>query len=139
MFFFQYHTCRISRVLLEYSKTAMFMWMFIEGLYLHNIITVTVFQEYRYMKIYIYIGWISPAFLTLIWLLVMIYYSMEGWVLSKRHYKRKAWKRIFKYSLLISFKLNYLDLDLKVYEWNSRSWFSYIWKDMAFICDDFLY
>lgn len=80
LFFFQYHMCRISRVLLEYSKTAMFMWMFIEGLYLHNLITVTVFQEYRYIKIYFYFGWIFPAFLTLIWLLVMIYYSMEGWV-----------------------------------------------------------
>jgi hypothetical protein len=31
--------CEASYVLLEYARTAMFMWMFIEGLYLHNRIT----------------------------------------------------------------------------------------------------
>jgi hypothetical protein len=31
--------CEASYVLLEYARTAMFMWMFIEGLYLHNMIT----------------------------------------------------------------------------------------------------
>jgi hypothetical protein len=37
--------CEASYVLLEYARTAMFMWMFIEGLYLHNMITgeATVF------------------------------------------------------------------------------------------------
>lgn len=28
-------------MLLEYVKTAMFMWMFIEGLFLHNMVTGT--------------------------------------------------------------------------------------------------
>lgn len=74
--------CRISRVLLEYSKSAMFMWMFIEGLYLHNIITVTVFQEYRYIKIYFYLGWLLPAFLTLVWLFIMID-NVEGYVFCR--------------------------------------------------------
>ncbi|KAF6198455.1 hypothetical protein GE061_008203 [Apolygus lucorum] len=32
--------CEASYVLLEYARTAMFMWMFIEGLYLHNVVTV---------------------------------------------------------------------------------------------------
>lgn len=31
--------CEASYVLLEYARTAMFMWMFIEGLYLHNMVT----------------------------------------------------------------------------------------------------
>ncbi|XP_074040524.1 pigment-dispersing factor receptor isoform X2 [Leptinotarsa decemlineata] len=58
--------------LLEYTKTAMFMWMFIEGLYLHNMITVTVFQEYTYIKIYCYIGWIVPGLMTAAWLIFML-------------------------------------------------------------------
>lgn len=37
--FFQPVLCEASYVLLEYVKTAMFMWMFIEGLFLHNIVT----------------------------------------------------------------------------------------------------
>ncbi|KMQ86681.1 pdf receptor, partial [Lasius niger] len=31
--------CEATYVLLEYVKTAMFMWMFIEGLFLHNMVT----------------------------------------------------------------------------------------------------
>ncbi|KAJ8939000.1 hypothetical protein NQ314_011250, partial [Rhamnusium bicolor] len=50
----------------------MFMWMFIEGLYLHNMITVTVFQEYSYIKVYCYIGWTVPGLMTAVWLIIML-------------------------------------------------------------------
>lgn len=66
------YLCESFYVLLEYAKTAMFMWMFIEGLYLHNVITVTVFQEYSYMKLYFWLGWTFPFCLTIIWVIVMI-------------------------------------------------------------------
>lgn len=36
---FQPVLCEASYALLEYVKTAMFMWMFIEGLFLHNMVT----------------------------------------------------------------------------------------------------
>ncbi|XP_063913552.1 PDF receptor-like isoform X3 [Zophobas morio] len=61
--------------LLEYAKTAMFMWMFIEGLYLHNMITVTVFQADTYIKLYFYIGWTVPASLTAAWVSTMIVFK----------------------------------------------------------------
>lgn len=38
-FFLQPVLCEASYVLLEYAKTSMFMWMFIEGLFLHNMVT----------------------------------------------------------------------------------------------------
>lgn len=62
----------ICTVLMEYTRTAMFTWMFIEGLYLHNVITVTVFQEHRFIHMYIWGGWILPALVTAVWLIVMI-------------------------------------------------------------------
>ncbi|CAG7785775.1 unnamed protein product, partial [Allacma fusca] len=31
--------CEAAYIFLEYARTAMFMWMFLEGLYLHNVIT----------------------------------------------------------------------------------------------------
>ncbi|CAG7727867.1 unnamed protein product, partial [Allacma fusca] len=31
--------CEAAYICLEYARTAMFMWMFVEGLYLHNMIT----------------------------------------------------------------------------------------------------
>ncbi|CAH1133255.1 unnamed protein product [Ceutorhynchus assimilis] len=67
-----YHLYEVCTVLMEYAKTAMFTWMFIEGLYLHNVITVTVFQEYLHINFYIWCGWVVPAVLTVIWLAVMI-------------------------------------------------------------------
>ncbi|XP_020296268.1 PDF receptor isoform X2 [Pseudomyrmex gracilis] len=66
--------CEASYVLLEYVKTAMFMWMFIEGLFLHNMVTVTVFQETSYYRIYRLVGWGCPVLMTLIWAVVMAFY-----------------------------------------------------------------
>ncbi|EEB11610.1 class B secretin-like G-protein coupled receptor GPRcal2, putative [Pediculus humanus corporis] len=67
--------CEISYILLEYARTAMFMWMFVEGLYLHNMITVTVFhKEQSYYTMYSIIGWGSPIIITSAWILVMITY-----------------------------------------------------------------
>ena len=54
-------------MLLEYARTAMFLWMFIEGLYLHNVVTVTVFQGRCPHKIYAASGWGLPLILTAIW------------------------------------------------------------------------
>ncbi|XP_029666741.1 PDF receptor isoform X1 [Formica exsecta] len=66
--------CEAAYVLLEYVKTAMFMWMFIEGLFLHNMVTVTVFQETSYYRIYRFIGWGCPALMTLVWAIIMAFY-----------------------------------------------------------------
>nr|QNG56008.1 pigment dispersing hormone receptor 43673 [Carcinus maenas] len=59
--------CEASYVLLEYARTAMFMWMFIEGLYLHNKITVTVFQHRFYYSAYHAVGWGVPVLMTAAW------------------------------------------------------------------------
>lgn len=52
---------------MEYARTAMFLWMFIEGLYLHNVVTVTVFQGKFPHLIYAAIGWGSPVLMTAVW------------------------------------------------------------------------
>uniref|UniRef100_A0A182FR52 G-protein coupled receptors family 2 profile 2 domain-containing protein n=1 Tax=Anopheles albimanus TaxID=7167 RepID=A0A182FR52_ANOAL len=59
--------CEASYVLLEYARTCMFMWMFIEGLYLHNVVTVTVFQGRFPHTVYAAVGWGGPVVLTVIW------------------------------------------------------------------------
>lgn len=60
----QPYLCEASYILLEYAKTAMFLWMFIEGLYLHNVVTVTVFQGRFPHLIYAIAGWGSPVLIT---------------------------------------------------------------------------
>jgi hypothetical protein len=42
----------------------MFLWMFIEGLYLHNVVTVTVFQGRFPHYFYISLGWGLPIGMT---------------------------------------------------------------------------
>ncbi|XP_037823149.1 PDF receptor isoform X2 [Lucilia sericata] len=68
--------CEASYVLLEYAKTAMFMWMFIEGWYLHNMVTVTVFQGRFPYKLFFLVGWGMPVLMTAIWATcTAIYYA----------------------------------------------------------------
>lgn len=60
----QPYLCEASYILLEYARTAMFLWMFIEGLYLHNVVTVTVFQGRFPHLIYAAMGWGAPVLMT---------------------------------------------------------------------------
>ncbi|ALC48422.1 Pdfr, partial [Drosophila busckii] len=61
------YLCEASYVLLEYARTAMFMWMFIEGLYLHNMVTVAVFQGSFPLKLFSLLGWGMPVLMTTVW------------------------------------------------------------------------
>uniref|UniRef100_A0A1B0G292 Uncharacterized protein n=1 Tax=Glossina morsitans morsitans TaxID=37546 RepID=A0A1B0G292_GLOMM len=61
------YLCEASYVLLEYARTAMFMWMFIEGWYLHNMVTVTVFQGRFPHTIFTLVGWGMPVLMTTVW------------------------------------------------------------------------
>lgn len=60
----QAYLCEGSYILLEYARTAMFLWMFIEGLYLHTVVTVTVFQGRFPHYFYISLGWGVPIVMT---------------------------------------------------------------------------
>lgn len=61
--------CEGAFILLEYARTAMFMWMFVEGLYLHNVVTLTVLQGRFPHVVYAMLGWGLPVFMTIIWAL----------------------------------------------------------------------
>ncbi|XP_076049229.1 PDF receptor-like [Oratosquilla oratoria] len=59
--------CEGFYVLLEYARTAMFLWMFIEGMYLHNMVTLSVFHDKPNYRIYYLIGWGLPVVMTAVW------------------------------------------------------------------------
>ncbi|XP_012946848.1 PDF receptor [Aplysia californica] len=63
--------CEILYSLVEYTKTVKFMWMFIEGLYLHNMIAVSVFSGKPNYKVFYSIGWGVPVLLTIAWVIPM--------------------------------------------------------------------
>ncbi|XP_052826307.1 PDF receptor isoform X2 [Octopus bimaculoides] len=74
--------CKTVYSLLEYSKTVCFMWMFLEGFYLHNMIVVSVFSGNPNYKLYYLLGWGSPIVSTGVWATVMIFYSESSCWLS---------------------------------------------------------
>lgn len=49
--------CRIAFVMMQYSIMANSYWLLVEGIYLHNLLVITVFTERNYFKIYLCIGW----------------------------------------------------------------------------------
>lgn len=61
--------CQIGWIILEYSRTAMFHWMFLEGLHLHNILVVNVFlnNSTNNHRLYLMFGWAAPLLATTTW------------------------------------------------------------------------
>ena len=57
LFSFQPIFCEMLYALLEYTKTVKFMWMFVEGLYLHNMIAVAFFSGRPNYLVFYSLGW----------------------------------------------------------------------------------
>ncbi|CAH0390536.1 unnamed protein product [Bemisia tabaci] len=64
--------CETAYILLEYARSTMFMWMFIEGHYLRSTLTVTIFQGNSPYRTYKLIGWGFPIILTFGWGALMV-------------------------------------------------------------------
>ncbi|BFY97277.1 hypothetical protein BsWGS_00317 [Bradybaena similaris] len=72
--------CEMMYSLIEYTKTVKFMWMFIEGIYLHNMIAVSVFSGKPNYIIFYSIGWGFPLMLTIAWVIPLSrIYEMRCW------------------------------------------------------------
>ncbi|BFZ01893.1 hypothetical protein BsWGS_04932 [Bradybaena similaris] len=63
--------CEALYSLLEYTKTVKFMWMFIEGIYLHKLVAVSVFSGKPNYVIFYVVGWGFPLLITAAWVLSM--------------------------------------------------------------------
>ncbi|XP_050534886.1 PDF receptor isoform X10 [Daktulosphaira vitifoliae] len=71
--------CEGAQVILEWSKTASFMWMYNEGVYLYRIIKSRVLRINSINSRMYLVGWGVPALMTLMWLLVtLIYYDKSS-------------------------------------------------------------
>ncbi|KAL8578662.1 hypothetical protein ACOMHN_007120 [Nucella lapillus] len=63
--------CEILYAMLEYTKTVKFMWMFVEGLYLHNMIAVAFFSGKPNYIVFYSLGWGVPVILLTAWVVPM--------------------------------------------------------------------
>uniref|UniRef100_A0AAR2JRY2 Glucagon receptor b n=1 Tax=Pygocentrus nattereri TaxID=42514 RepID=A0AAR2JRY2_PYGNA len=69
--------CRIAMVMMQYSIIANSYWLLVEGIYLHNLLAVTVLTEGNYFSIYLCIGWGAPLIVVLPWIIVKYLYENE--------------------------------------------------------------
>ncbi|XP_072513144.1 glucagon receptor [Salminus brasiliensis] len=69
--------CRAAMVMMQYSVIANNYWLLVEGLYLHSLLSITVFSERNYFYIYLGIGWGAPIIFVLPWVTVKYLYENE--------------------------------------------------------------
>ncbi|XP_047214320.1 glucagon receptor-like isoform X2 [Girardinichthys multiradiatus] len=75
--------CRIALVMMQYSVMANSYWLLVEGIYLHNLLVITVFTERNYFKIYLCIGWGTPLIFLVPWAISKyIYENTECWEMN---------------------------------------------------------
>ncbi|KAG7505898.1 hypothetical protein JOB18_042354 [Solea senegalensis] len=73
-------SCRIAVVMMQYSIMANTYWLLVEGIYLHNLLVITVFTERNYFKIYLCIGWGTPLIFLVPWVFAKyLYENHECW------------------------------------------------------------
>ncbi|CAG5130424.1 unnamed protein product, partial [Candidula unifasciata] len=66
--------CKLLNTLWQYSLNANYMWIFVEGLYLHTLIFFAIFSHStKFFKLYIIIGWVFPLIFIVFWVIARIF------------------------------------------------------------------
>ncbi|XP_063050829.1 vasoactive intestinal polypeptide receptor 2-like [Engraulis encrasicolus] len=67
--------CRLSLVLCQYCIMGNFLWLLVEGLYLHALLTL---QTHTHLTHYLLIGWAIPAVFVAAWTIARLYLEDTG-------------------------------------------------------------
>ncbi|KAK7471633.1 hypothetical protein BaRGS_00035730, partial [Batillaria attramentaria] len=66
--------CKLLMTMFQLAISANYMWIFVEGLYLHTLIFFAVFSQSKHLfRWYIVIGWVTPCLFVIPWVLARIY------------------------------------------------------------------
>ncbi|CAM1306209.1 pdfr-1 (predicted) [Pycnogonum litorale] len=83
--------CESFYVFLEYGRTAMFMWFLVEGLYLNQLVAISVFAFHPNYYLYYCLGWGLPLTTTAIWASVTAKYMRHTQCWSLYSFKPYFW------------------------------------------------
>uniref|UniRef100_A0A8C4DN79 Glucagon receptor n=1 Tax=Dicentrarchus labrax TaxID=13489 RepID=A0A8C4DN79_DICLA len=98
-------SCRIAVVMMQYSIMANSYWLLVEGIYLHNLLVITVFTERNYFKIYLCIGWGTPLIFLVPWVVAKyLYENQECW---EQNINMNYWW-IIRSQILLAVVINFL-------------------------------
>ncbi|XP_030264131.1 glucagon receptor isoform X1 [Sparus aurata] len=98
-------SCRIAVVMMQYSIMANSYWLLVEGIYLHNLLVITVFTERNYFKIYLCIGWGTPLIFLVPW--VVSKYLDENYECWEQNINMNYWW-IIRSPILLAVVINFL-------------------------------
>ncbi|KAK7110668.1 secretin receptor-like [Littorina saxatilis] len=65
--------CKLLFTLFYWSLCSNYMWIFVEGLYLHALIFFAFFDQKTIFKWYIIFGWVTPVLVIIPWVFVRIF------------------------------------------------------------------
>nr|KAG5689049.1 hypothetical protein BaRGS_006445 [Batillaria attramentaria] len=66
--------CKLLMTMFQLAISANYMWIFVEGLYLHTLIFFAVFSQSKHLfRWYIVIGWVTPCLFVIPWVIARIY------------------------------------------------------------------
>uniref|UniRef100_A0A1A8MIC9 Glucagon receptor n=2 Tax=Nothobranchius pienaari TaxID=704102 RepID=A0A1A8MIC9_9TELE len=98
-------SCRIAVVMMQYSIMANSYWLLVEGIYLHNLLVITVFTERNYFKIYLCVGWGTPLIFLIPWVVAKYFYeNQECW---EQNINMNYWW-IIRAPILVAVVVNFL-------------------------------
>ncbi|XP_039281620.1 calcitonin gene-related peptide type 1 receptor isoform X1 [Nilaparvata lugens] len=69
--------CQALHIILQYLMVANYMWMFCEGLHLHLALVVVFVKDDCAMRLFYFIGWCLPLFITTVYTLVRMSYPHD--------------------------------------------------------------
>uniref|UniRef100_A0A3Q3AMI7 Glucagon receptor a n=1 Tax=Kryptolebias marmoratus TaxID=37003 RepID=A0A3Q3AMI7_KRYMA len=98
-------SCRVAVVMMHYSIMANSYWLLVEGIYLHNLLVITVFTERNYFKIYFCIGWGTPLIFLMPW--VFAKHISEDHMCWEQNINMNYWW-IIRAPILVAVVINFL-------------------------------
>ncbi|KAM9493406.1 parathyroid hormone 2 receptor [Clarias gariepinus] len=100
----QYVGCKITVLLFIYFLATNYYWILVEGLYLHSLIFMAFFSDFKYLWGFTLIGWGVPALFVSAWAVVRaILADARCWELSAGNIK---W--IYQVPILTAIGLNFI-------------------------------
>ncbi|ESO99811.1 hypothetical protein LOTGIDRAFT_238709 [Lottia gigantea] len=96
--------CKLFYTMFHYTLCTNYMWVLVEGLYLHNLIFFTVFSIRKlYLILYIILGWCSSILIVLPWVFVRA--TKEDTLCWNTHYTFYYW--IIRGPIIASICINF--------------------------------